>query len=655
MKLCLALFLLTCAAVAQNTVTGTIVDPNSNPYANGTASATNVPATGQPSISTTPVATSALGFFTLSLASNTYIFTICAPPTNLGPLANPTPKQVCFSSGPIAISGSVDISSQLNAVAVIIGPKLGTGSGGAASGIDVTLNGLACDGSTNDAPALNTLMASLQTLGTGGTLIFPAPSVAHPKCVFSTQITLPNDGVSHSDPPGTMSAQVPIRWTSGGISGWPNNVFTFNGGAVLDLQCSVVTCPNYKILTFGFGNWEVDHLMMIDSLADCGAFIFTSGTSLRFHDTGFVGTTISTPPTYSCNDIITLGGQNTAIATNTIASGFQGYNTVIQNNAFNQVRRGIVMNFYVNGITIQGNKDWSQSGCLNCGFIELTGTASVPNSGNLIIGNLMEVPSRPYGINNTNISSGANVILANSCFDTVTFSTVCWQSPSGANQGNIVIPGISNSYNIGPSNTWDLFLGPYITGTTISNMPLYAEFGILTGAGTSNGLLLMPIGYGSSVASGQLLVANANEVDCLQFTLPVATTVGHITTKLDGSFGAASHWSWGIYSDTGNILLNPGALDGTVTGAPVTTSVTSTQFRPGVYFACQTGTTATGTGNAISGFASTGALAFHVNTSVVTRLAKCTNASAAGVLPNSCGGFTAINSGMFPAAVTVEP
>jgi hypothetical protein len=112
-------------ARAQTTVTGTVADPNSNPYANGTASAASVVSSGQASTSTTPVATSGSGAFSMVLNAGTYLFTICAPPVQIGPTANPTPKQVCFSSGPIAVSGSSqDISAALNAVALILGPNL---------------------------------------------------------------------------------------------------------------------------------------------------------------------------------------------------------------------------------------------------------------------------------------------------------------------------------------------------------------------------------------------------------------------------------------------------------------------------------------------------------------------------------------------------
>ncbi len=80
------LILVSAASFAQVTVTGTVVDPNGNPFANGTATGQSVAASGQATYSTSPIATSATGFFTLNLqVAATWVFTICAPPVQLGP------------------------------------------------------------------------------------------------------------------------------------------------------------------------------------------------------------------------------------------------------------------------------------------------------------------------------------------------------------------------------------------------------------------------------------------------------------------------------------------------------------------------------------------------------------------------------------------
>src|SRR5690242_15642782 len=120
MKTFLFVLLLSLSAAAQITVTGTVVDPNGNPYANGSTSAQNLPASGQPIVSTTPVPINSSGAFSLFIPSaGTWVFTACAPPTKLGPTQNPQPSQICFQTVPISISGNTDISAQLTAAVAI--------------------------------------------------------------------------------------------------------------------------------------------------------------------------------------------------------------------------------------------------------------------------------------------------------------------------------------------------------------------------------------------------------------------------------------------------------------------------------------------------------------------------------------------------------
>jgi hypothetical protein len=120
---------------AQNTtVSATIVDPNGNAYALGTVSAQTVVSTGQSSTSTTPVGLNAAGVFSISLPSTrTYVFTICGSPVQLGPRANPTPTQLCFTSPPIFITGgSQNVTSAVGTPA-ILGPAINSISGNAAT------------------------------------------------------------------------------------------------------------------------------------------------------------------------------------------------------------------------------------------------------------------------------------------------------------------------------------------------------------------------------------------------------------------------------------------------------------------------------------------------------------------------------------------
>jgi hypothetical protein len=122
---------LTPAAAAQfTTVTGTVVDPNSLPYANGTISATLV-SSASPTLNgfaytppTQPTGLSTAGKFTLNLADNTVLlpagtkwnFTVCSAAGTIQPAGGKGP--VCFTVTGVTISGSSqDISATLNAAA----------------------------------------------------------------------------------------------------------------------------------------------------------------------------------------------------------------------------------------------------------------------------------------------------------------------------------------------------------------------------------------------------------------------------------------------------------------------------------------------------------------------------------------------------------
>lgn len=131
----LLILLLTGGVVAAQTttVTGTAADANGNAYFPGTVSAAIQLNSGQPlpagvpaSGSIGPFATTTGGAFSVTVASPfTWVFTICGTPKSIGPLGNNTPTQVCFTTGPIAVSGpSQSITANLTGV-----PALGPAGG----------------------------------------------------------------------------------------------------------------------------------------------------------------------------------------------------------------------------------------------------------------------------------------------------------------------------------------------------------------------------------------------------------------------------------------------------------------------------------------------------------------------------------------------
>ena len=128
--------------IAQTTtVTGAVTDANGNPYFPGTVSAYINLASGQPlppgvpaSGSIGPFPTTAGGNFVVVVASPfSWSFTICGTPPDIGPKGNPNPKQVCFTTPAIPISGlSQSIIPNLGPIP-LLGP--GGGTGGAVSSV----------------------------------------------------------------------------------------------------------------------------------------------------------------------------------------------------------------------------------------------------------------------------------------------------------------------------------------------------------------------------------------------------------------------------------------------------------------------------------------------------------------------------------------
>lgn len=284
------------------TVTGTIVDPQGNPYASGTVSAIKSVATGQnPG---TPVAgtTSIVGTFSITLPSPaSYIFTVCASPTQIGPTGNPTPTQVCFSNNtPIAVSGgSQDVSSSLNAVAKVLGPNI-TGVSGVVSTCSanqvpfyaVNGNVVACSSVITISGTTATIQNEIVTGNEAVTGTFSVGSTS----TFTGAMTLSTATLS-----GLLTANGGLTTTTTTSTGAGNHsgTETFTGSAttVTDLNSTkYVDGTKYATLAAAF--------------ATCGTSCIvdmrgpSASTALGTFDPGAVSTTLLLGPyTYTINQI----------------------------------------------------------------------------------------------------------------------------------------------------------------------------------------------------------------------------------------------------------------------------------------------------------------------------------------------------------------
>lgn len=305
------LLLLAAGTWAQTTsVTGTITDKNGNPYAFGTASAYKAVPLGLPAGTPTTVPTSSTGLFIMPALSSpaSYTFTICSPPLNIGPTSNPTPSQVCFSSQAIAISGaSQDLSAQLNAIALQLGP---VGSSGSIPGNAATATAL------QNAPAqcgANTLATGISTTGaaqcTGTPTVTSLTATNLTAASGITTVTTTSTGAgTHS---GTETFTGVLNANNGGaLSGSFSGPTTLTG----DLLAKSGR-PWYDVMALGAKNDNVtDDTAAIQAAvtAACattykgGTIYFPPGAGYRSANTGV------SPITVSCDNLNFQGaGYNT--------------------------------------------------------------------------------------------------------------------------------------------------------------------------------------------------------------------------------------------------------------------------------------------------------------------------------------------------------
>lgn len=219
------LLVLAIPSLAQTVnVTGTIIDANGNPYANGSVSVFLVTrsgvqytyaSTGLPANpSSGPFPTNSSGAFSIQIVPNQqilptdsqYTFVVCANSVNLGPQPQPLLNVCTPPAGPIPVvaPGPQDVSTIINAVAPLLGPKQGAGG-----------NSILCPGTIN-------VLAKFTGVSTG------------------CNSTVTDDGFTPTRTPnGENSAQGGI-WTERTVG---------TGGVILgQLVCrfnvtQVITCP----------------------------------------------------------------------------------------------------------------------------------------------------------------------------------------------------------------------------------------------------------------------------------------------------------------------------------------------------------------------------------------------------------------------------
>jgi hypothetical protein len=139
--------------------------------------------------------------------------------------------------------------------------------------------------------------------------------------------------------------------------------------------------------------------------------------------------------------------------------------------------------------------------------------------------------------------------------------------------------------------------------------------------------------------------ANSNEVRVRQFILQSSFTIGHITTILSNGSFSGTTFNFGIYSASGNLLLDSGPFNGDYTedGLVQTLSITSVTLSPGTYYYAQTASESGIQPTGLVGNSSISVIDAIAN-ATTSRFAVAANAASGGALPSTLGALTAETS-----------
>lgn len=252
---------------------------------------------------------------------------------------------------------------------------------------------------TDMTSLLSDLLDTLQA-NNGGTIQFKEGTYR-----IDGLLRFPNDGTS---PPRqkTMKLIGAGSYKAGLGSGTPN------GGTIFDLRYST-TSDSARIITNGQGHLSFEDITFLsDNASNSMPFLYTTNTTLSIHECAFYGRN----STFSADETaIKLGAVTTTTSsTGSDDSPFQGYGTVISNNYFNYIERGVHGGTFCNAVVVKDNNFWNRCGGVVA--IEWEDIASSQDAtGNVISGNLIEMNGYKYGMEFQSFSG--NSIMNNNFYD----------------------------------------------------------------------------------------------------------------------------------------------------------------------------------------------------------------------------------------------
>lgn len=328
---------------------------------------------------------------------------------------------------------------------------LSTSSSGGAGIAYVT-----CDGDVT--AAIDNALASLAV--TGGEL-----RLSGGIGIYTKQLVLPYDA----------SGNAPfIRITGVGAtySGVP-----FNGTPPASTTGTVLKMPysgtGAKICAFGSGTAEIDHITFVEpNTGTTTPWLIITNTNTKVHDCVFRGYQ-SYYGTNCVQDGIILGGTSNSRGL-TADSQFSGYGTVIYNNAFDRIRRCVVVQSYAcNSVFIATN-----SVSPSCGYSAGACFDILGGYANVFENNIIEIANYLYGFSCTH--GDRNVFIENTCWDALGVTQASYYINYGA---HILLDTFSDSQIPLVSGAGQTSV---ISRETLSFSAADATFKTLTATGITN-------------------------------------------------------------------------------------------------------------------------------------------------------------------------
>jgi hypothetical protein len=290
--------------------------------------------------------------------------------------------------------------------------------------------GFCGDGTVDKTAAINAAIAQVMTAG-GGIVQFPAGT-----CLVSGQILIPNDA-------DTIPKQKSLRLLGVGGSHntpWSGASSAPFGGTVLDLRYNG---PGPAAIdTRGLGYLEMAYFSLVNGGTGNTPMFQTTNTLVNVHDNFFRGADGAAPATCD-QDAIVMGGTDQDPSGGS-ASAFEGYTSIIWNNQFSAIRRGVYLRTGANSVVIRENTWHFDSGAADAtvGAIECDPTFGAL-TGTIIQNNTFESNQYPVTVLMTS-NCRQSSIIGNGFYDS-SGRTVNFVKFLANAKYNTVIAGVDRS------------------------------------------------------------------------------------------------------------------------------------------------------------------------------------------------------------------